>query len=111
MHTPRTSPGSRLGTFKFSTLPGGSSANQARAATARSAAVDHRKSPPAARLTARPERPKLAAVRAAPTVPECSTARPVLAPALMPETTRSGAGPNAPRQAAMTIRAGEAATE
>ena len=42
------------------------------------------------RLTARPRPPKLAAVSAAPTVPEWSTARPVLQPGLMPDTTRSG---------------------
>ena len=63
-------------------------------------------SSPQAMLTARPRTPNWAAVSVAPTVPECSTDRPVLSPWLMPETTRSGRGPNPSMQARMTARAG-----
>ena len=52
--------------------------------------------------------PSWLAVSAAPTVPEWSTERPTLTPWLMPESTRSGLGPTAPRAPAMTERAGEA---
>ena len=55
-----------------------------------------------------PGTPKLAAVRAAPTVPEWSTARPVLQPGLMPDTTTSGGSPKPPRRAASTHRPGGA---
>ena len=49
-------------------------------------------------------------VSAAPTVPECSTARPVLAPRLIPESTSSGGLPKAPRAAMVTMKPGDAAT-
>src|SRR5215218_6547929 len=61
-------------------------------------------------LTARPETPKLAAVRAAPTVPEWRTARPVLGPGLIPETMTAGGAPKPPRRAAITARAGGPST-
>ena len=57
-------------------------------------------------LVASAETPNVAAVRAAPTVPECRHAWPRLGPALMPLTTRSGGSPNAPRQPAITARPG-----
>src|SRR4029453_1779110 len=60
-------------------------------------------------LRARPRRPSLAAVSAAPTVPECSTARPVLQPGLIPETTRSGGWPEPPRPAGQPPQPGGAA--
>src|SRR5438094_589294 len=63
---------------------------------------------PAPTLTARPERPMLAAVSAAPTVPEWSVERPVFGPGLIPETTTSGGSPKAPRRPMITMRAGAA---
>src|SRR3954454_12073439 len=54
--------------------------------------------------------PRAAAVRAAPTVPECRTARPAFAPGLMPDSTRSGGGPKAPSTAMTTMNAGAPAT-
>src|SRR5262249_38971671 len=57
-------------------------------------------------LTATPVTPPLRAVMAAPTVPEWYTARPTLAPGLMPDTTRSNGGPNAPSRENITHRAG-----
>ena len=56
--------------------------------------------------TARQRSPKWAAVRAAPTVPECMADRPTLMPWLMPERTMSGRGPKPPTQARITARAG-----
>ena len=61
-------------------------------------------------LVASPEMPKLAAVSAAPTVPECSTERPVFVPGFTPLTTTWGSGPKAPRRAAMTASAGGPST-
>src|SRR5215210_3549427 len=61
-------------------------------------------------LTARPLAPKLAAVRAAPTVPEWSTAKPVFGPLFTPEATSSGGSPRAPRRAVSTARAGGPST-
>src|SRR3954452_19455413 len=49
--------------------------------------------------------PPLRAVRAAPTVPEWYTARPTLAPGLMPDTTRS-IGPKRPKRANIVHSAG-----
>ena len=53
--------------------------------------------------TAIARRPALAAVRQAPTVPECSTALPALAPRLMPDSTRVGASPKAPSRPSVTM--------
>ena len=55
---------------------------------------------------ARERRPKWAAVKAAPMVPECRAERPTLMPWLIPESTMSGRGPNPPTQARMTAKAG-----
>ena len=69
-------------------------------ATARSAADSHGSgSPPARSETASALMPSWLAVSAAPTVPECSTDRPTLTPWLMPESTRSGFGPDGPERA------------
>ncbi|GAA4701088.1 hypothetical protein GCM10023263_43550 [Phytohabitans rumicis] len=60
--------------------------------------------------TASARQPFAAAVNAAPTVPECSRASPVLAPRLMPDSTSSGGGPNAPNVAISAMNPGEPAT-
>ena len=57
-------------------------------------------------LTAKARSPKFWAVSAAPTVPEWRMARPVLAPALMPDTTASNSPPNPPSTPASTHIAG-----
>ena len=44
-------------------------------------------------------RPRSAASKAAPTVPEYVTSAPMLPPALTPETTRSGTGQRSPSSA------------
>ena len=78
-------------------------------ATASSAADSQGSGPsPTRSETANALIPSWLAVSAAPTVPEWSTERPTLTPWLMPESTRSGLGPTAPRAPAMTERAGEA---
>ena len=61
--------------------------------------------------TASPRVPYVAAVSAAPTVPEWMTARPVFGPSLIPLTTMSGGGPNALRSAMRLMKAGDATTE
>ena len=61
-------------------------------------------------LTATADMPRLAAVRAAPTVPEWRVTLPVFSPGLMPEATRSGTGPKARRCAANTHVAGGASS-
>src|SRR4051812_50002363 len=62
-------------------------------------------------LVASAEIPKVAAVSAAPTVPEWRHAWPRFGPALTPVTTRSGGSPNAPKHAAITARPGGPAIE
>src|SRR6478735_373447 len=57
-------------------------------------------------LIATPETRPFRAVNAAPTVPEWYTARPTLAPGLMPDTTRSNGSPNAPSRENITHNAG-----
>ena len=49
-------------------------------------------------------------VVAAPTVPEWSTAWPVLRPRLMPDNNNAGGGPKAPRDAMSAMNAGAAST-
>jgi hypothetical protein len=53
----------------------------------------------------------VAAVSAAPTVPEWITARPVFGPSLIPLATMSGGGPKALRSAIRLMKAGDATTE
>ena len=97
---PLTCSRSSAGTFKLRTDRGGASASTSSTSSAIVAAVSQRHGSPAATLTARPFAPKFWAVSAAPTVPECKIARPVLRPALIPDSTSSGGGPNAPSRPA-----------
>jgi hypothetical protein len=97
----------RPGTLTLSTVPIGALSSHATAATPRGAAVSkHGVSPSKPTLTATPDMPMLAAVSAAPTVPECRTARPVLLPGLIPDATTSGGGPNPSSRATSTASAG-----
>ena len=64
---------------------------------------------PVSRDTATPRQPRVDAVSAAPTVPEWRMAWPVLRPRLIPDRTRSGGGPNAPRTASSEMNPGAAA--
>src|SRR4029077_18013936 len=80
------------------------------AAQAISAAVSKRASGRKPQLTAIALRPSMAPARAPPPVPENSSDRPVLGPALMPLITASGASPKAPTQAARTARPGGPST-
>jgi len=74
------------------------------------AAVSHSISVPTSMETAIPRQPWVEPVNVAPTVPECRIACPVLMPRLMPDSTRSGGGPNAPRAAIKAMKAGTAWT-
>jgi hypothetical protein len=98
--------GGRPGTLTFSVVGASCRSTQSAAAQATSTAVSQYHRSPGPRLTARPSRPKVRAVSTAPTVPEWMIDVPVLMPALMPDTTRSGSDPNAPRAAAITASPG-----
>ena len=63
-----------------------------------------------AMLTATPRSPNWAAVKAAPTVPECRAERPAFMPLFTPDTIMSGRGPNPSMQAKMTAKAGGPST-
>lgn len=94
------------GAFRFNTVRLGASISRSNISTANAAAVDQYQgwsSAVSAALTANPDSPKFCPASAAPTVPECRTARPVLAPALIPDTIRSGGGPKAPSRATTTV--------
>jgi hypothetical protein len=109
IRTPRSQRRARFGTFTLSTMgrstaPTAPSHSTIDADTA--AAVRQAASRPWARLRATAGKPRPAAVSAAPTVPECRMAAPVLAPALMPDTTSVGGIPKPPWHAASTASAG-----
>jgi hypothetical protein len=107
--TPRTSAMGTFGTLRLSTRGRSAPATvQSSAGTASRAAVSQWYSAVSLHLmlTARAGTPSPAAVSAAPTVPECRTRWPVLAPGLIPDATTSGRSPKAPRQARYTAVAG-----
>ena len=100
----------RSGTLSESTVSGGAASSPAstagRTATAESQCRCSEGGQAVSKETASPRQPCRAAVRAAPTVPECSTAWPTLAPTLIPDRTTSGAGSSHPRPATCTMYAG-----
>ena len=88
------------GTLRLSTLRAGASSSIGSTSTATVPRCRTATASETSTLTASAEQPKLCAVSAAPTVPECRIARPVLQPGLMPDTTMSGGSPNAPSRPA-----------
>src|SRR5271156_4549966 len=109
--TPRSSDNGNAGTFRLKTVRGGASNKTGNTVTAKEDAVSHGwGSAPVLSDTANAFRPIWAAVSAAPTVPECRTDRPTFTPRLIPETTRSGVGPNAPNLPTIVESAGDASS-
>ena len=100
MFTLSSTPGARLRATGI-TCP----ATSAAVAQCRCAAGSRMSSENAAART-----PETTAVIAAPTVPECSTTRPVFGPRLMPDSSSRGTGPNAPRTAVNAMNPGAACT-
>jgi hypothetical protein len=104
--TPASWSSGRSGTLMVRTVPVGSGTIQVRASAATVAAVPQQEGSSESMLTATAEIPWPAAVSAAATVPEWKIGTPMLWPRLIPDTTTSGARPNAPTEASVTARAG-----
>jgi hypothetical protein len=97
-----------------STVPSGESSSSSSTGGSTAVALSQYRSPLGCSATssdtASPRTSLIPAVSAAPTVPECSTARPTFAPWLIPDSTTSGAGSNHPLSAATTMCPGWAST-
>src|SRR5690242_16954439 len=110
---PRSRSAETLGTLTLSTPGSGRSSRTAMTCRATAAAADHSSRPSQFLVSsenAAAGTPCAAAVRAAPTVPECMTPRPRFGPLLIPDSTNRGLKPNASRVAAKAMKAGVART-